>query len=717
MLPEALKQEIQQAYTRFLESTGWQARTGQKQMIAAIARILGDVEQDAEGKRTGSANHLCVVEAGTGTGKTVGYCLAAIPVAKALNKTLVISTATVALQEQIVHKDLPDLARHAGLSFRFALAKGRARYVCPAKLDTQLEGLAADSVLALYPDEIPVQNSEATTALFQEMASTLASASWDGDRDSWPRHIDTADWYKVTTDHRQCTGRRCAYIAQCPFFKARDQVGGVDVVVANHDLVLADLALGGGAILPAPEDSIYVFDEGHHLADKAINHFACHTRLESSRKFLRQSDKTLATMAKTLGSGIATVGSQLEKAVELSREVQALLEQASQLIEQDIDFSATEKNNLRRAADHATKRYRFPHGVIPETLREQAVLLAYRTRHLNAVLVEVAEQLRQTLEGTSEVPRHLVEQWYPAIGLVQSRVESQSALWASYAEPDRPAAPPQARWLVLHTEGGAVDIEISSSPVESALDLDESLWQRCFAAVITSATLTALGRFDRFCRRSGVPPTANFLVIQSPFNFSQAVLSLPGLHADPSDTAAHTDEVTSFINQSIDRKAGALVLFSSRRQMEDVFAGLERDLQKQVLLQGDLSKQEMIAEHKRRINAGQGSVLFGLASFAEGIDLPGAYCTHVVIAKIPFAVPDDPVEEALSEWIEKNGGNAFMDIAVPDAAMRLLQACGRLLRHEEDSGTITLLDKRIVSKRYGRLILDSLPPYTRQLQQ
>lgn len=715
MLSEEIKQEIQQAYTRFLDSKGWQARMGQKQMIAAIARTLGDIDMDDEGRRSGSGNHLCVVEAGTGTGKTVAYCLAAIPVAKALNKTLVISTATIALQEQIVHKDLPDLARDTGLSFRFALAKGRARYLCPAKLDTQLEGLVVDPVMALYPDEIPLQNSEATTALFQEMAGALASASWDGDRDSWPRHIDHADWFKVTTDHRQCTGRRCAYIAQCPFFKARDQAGGVDVVVANHDLVLADLALGGGAILPEPEQTIYVFDEGHHLADKAINHFACHTRLEGSRKFLRQSDKTLAAMAKTLAGSMGAVGSQLEKAVELSREIQGLLEQVFQLIEQDIDFTGVDKPGSRRAADNAPKRYRFAHGAVPGTLREQATLLAHRAGQLNVLLVDIADQLRQSLEGNSDVPRHVIEQWYPAVGLVQSRVESQHALWSSYAQQDQPASPPQARWLVLHTEGSAVDFELCSSPVQSATDLEESLWQRCFAAVITSATLTALGRFDRFCRRSGVPATANFLSIQSPFNFNRAVFSLPRLQADPTDTAGHTQDVIRFINTDVDRACGSLVLFSSRRQMDEVFAAIEKELQKLVLVQGDLSKQEMINEHKRRIDAGQGSVLFGLASFAEGIDLPGAYCTHVIIAKIPFAVPDDPVEEALSEWIEKNGGHPFMDISVPDAAMRLLQACGRLLRHEDDSGTISLLDKRIVSKRYGRLILDSLPPYLRRL--
>lgn len=158
------------------------------------------------------------------------------------------------------------------------------------------------------------------------------------------------------------------------------------------------------------------------------------------------------------------------------------------------------------------------------------------------------------------------------------------------------------------------------------------------------------------------------------------------------------------------------MLFSSRKQMQEVQSLLPAQWQQKLLVQGDESKQRILEKHRQRIDAGQGSVLFGLASFAEGLDLPGAYCQHVVIAKIPFAVPDDPIEAAMAEWIEHQGGNAFMQIAVPDAAIKLVQACGRLLRTESDRGQVTLLDRRIVSKRYGKAILNSLPPFKRDLQ-
>ena len=193
------------------------------------------------------------------------------------------------------------------------------------------------------------------------------------------------------------------------------------------------------------------------------------------------------------------------------------------------------------------------------------------------------------------------------------------------------------------------------------------------------------------------------------------MLRVPDLRADPRDSEAHTQAIVRDLPAMLEGAQGSLVLFSSRRQMRDVFAGVDLEWRKRVLLQGELSRQATLAKHREQIDKDQVSVLFGLASFAEGIDLPGAYCQHVVIAKIPFAVPDDPVEAALAEWIEARGGNPFMEIAVPDASLRLVQACGRLLRNEQDTGSITLLDRRLVTQRYGKAILNSLPPFRREI--
>ncbi len=245
MLDHDTKQTIQTAYSRFLEQKNLKPRHGQKLMIAAVARTLGNVASDDDGQRVGE-EHVCVVEAGTGTGKTVAYALAAIPAAQAQGKKLVISTATVALQEQIVLKDLPDLRKHSGLVFSHTLAKGRGRYACLYKLDFLLAHGGEPETQALYPDERDALLPERTLRLFQILLDALSDSSWDGDRDNWSQAIDNEDWQRLTTDHNQCTGRRCAYVTQCPFFQARENLIDADVIVANHDLVLADLALGGG---------------------------------------------------------------------------------------------------------------------------------------------------------------------------------------------------------------------------------------------------------------------------------------------------------------------------------------------------------------------------------------------------------------------------------------------------------------------------------------
>jgi ATP-dependent DNA helicase DinG len=187
------------------------------------------------------------------------------------------------------------------------------------------------------------------------------------------------------------------------------------------------------------------------------------------------------------------------------------------------------------------------------------------------------------------------------------------------------------------------------------------------------------------------------------------------MRSEASNASAHTEELIELLPQLLDADEGSLVLFSSRRQMNDVYDGVPQDWRARTLRQDDYSKQEILRRHREAVDEGRGAVIFGLASFAEGVDLPGAYCQHVIIAKLPFAVPDNPVDAALAEWLEAQGRNAFMEISVPDAALRLVQASGRLLRTESDRGRVTLLDRRVITRRYGRTILDSLPPFKRRI--
>ena len=704
MVSAQIKQSIQSAYSQFLKSRGLSARYGQKLMIAEIARTLAAVEFD-ENQRRASDRHVCVIEAGTGTGKTVAYLLAAIPIAQLLGKKLVVSTATVALQEQIILKDLPEVKRHSGLEFSYTLAKGRGRYLCLTKLDRLLsDQQAMDPTRALYEDEQPSVDG-AAMGVYQNMINALAAGDWDGDKDSWKDELEDGVWSQVTTDHRQCTGRRCSNVTNCSFFKARDSLGNVDVVVTNHDLVLADLALGGGAILPAPHDTIYIFDEGHHLPDKALGHFSHHLRVISTTRWLDQSIKSVPTLLDDLA--------QSNVIADLLDGLPRLLETSKQEMEQLWPQLQSLAGDLADSQEHSP-RYRFPDGVVDEQLRGLAEQLRNSFSDLYTRLDKLRIELEDLLEDKhSPIPKVDLENWFPVISTWSGRAEACWQLWSSYASPDPEDGMPKARWLTLFDSGAYVDIEICSSPILAAKNLQVNLWQECCAAVVTSATLSALGHFERYRMRAGTPEDAHYAMVPSPFDFSRAELRIPKGTADAGKAQEHTLTVTRQLGEIINAKEGSLVLYSSRKQMMEVFDGLPARLKKLVLLQGERSKQETIRQHKAAIDDGRGSILFGLASFAEGLDLPGDYCRHVIIAKIPFSVPDDPVEAALADWVDHRGGNAFMEMSVPDAAIKLVQACGRLLRNEKDSGVITLLDNRLLNRRYGKALLDSLPPYKR----
>lgn len=713
MLSAELKSQIQGAYSRFLEAKGLKPRYGQRLMIAEVAKVLGAIKPDEEGHRDGEPA-VVAVEAGTGTGKTVAYSLAAIPVAKAAGKRLVIATATVALQEQIVHKDLPDLIRNSGLSFSFALAKGRGRYLCLSRLDALLqEGQAQSATAQLFADEgFRIDVDEASQKLYTGMVEKLAGNRWDGDRDTWPEELDDQVWSRLTTDHSQCTNRHCPNFQQCAFYKAREGMTKVDVIVTNHDMVLADLALGGGAVLPDPRDTIYVFDEGHHLPDKAIGHFAHFTRLRSTADWLGQVDKNLTKLlAQHPLPG--DLGRLLEQVPELARELRTQQQFMFTLCEQLADFRAGEDMEGRERP-----RHRFEGGVVPEHLREPGIELKKGFARLTDLFTRLAELLKEAMDGEGSVgiPSHQAEEWYPLFGSLLARAQGNWELWGAFTSEDPEDSPPMARWLTLVESGVLFDIEVNASPILAAETLRRNLWNVAYGALVTSATLIALNSFDRFRMRAGLPRSAVTVVVPSPFRHAEAgLLRVPDLKADPRDAAAHTAAIIRELPALVEGTRGTLVLFSSRRQMQDVFDGLDREWRRRVLIQGNLSKQETLSKHKARVDEGEPSVLFGLASFAEGVDLPGAYCEHVVIAKIPFAVPDDPVEAALAEWIEARGGNPFMEIAVPDASLRLVQACGRLLRTETDRGTITLLDRRVVTQRYGKAILNALPPFRREI--
>lgn len=698
MLEQSTKETIQQGYRQFLKSRDLKPRLGQKQMIAAIANSLGHSDAD---KRLG------VIEAGTGTGKTVGYLLSALPIARAKEKTVVVATGTIALQEQLILKDIPDLLEACGWDHQVALVKGRGRYVCNMRLEQCLDAIKSkEAGLFLFEDEMPFNPNAQSEALYQELSESLENNSWGGDRDAWDTRIPDADWQTLTVDHRQCTGRRCQFVDQCPFFKARAELEEADCIVANHDLVMADLALGGGAILPPPEDCIYIFDEGHRLGETAVKHFGAQCRINTTLNWLERVPKQLKGQTPVFEKD-KTIIDMLPRIDSGANEIVALLTTCYPQFQAYLD-------NL----EDDRQLYRFPQGDVGEGTRE----LAQNISALTSRWIGRVELLRDTLnEALTDrdyaVPIPDIELFYQQVGSWLTKGENLLALWDRLKQQLTSHAVPLACWLRLDDSGsGNLDIAINASPIQATEILREQLWGSCYGAVITSATLRSLGNFNTLKRETGILDSAQFLSVAGAFNYAEAAtLSVPKDCIEGNAIYEHTDYITDNLAHMVEKKAGTLVLFSSRRQMDEVFDRLDTDLQKICLVQGKYSNREMVRLHKERVDQGKTSVLIGLASFAEGVDLPGDYCKHVIIAKLPFMVPDDPLHEALSEWIEDKGGNSFFDIALPIASLRLIQACGRLLRTESDTGTVTILDKRLITKRYGGQLIDALPPFRRQL--
>ena len=481
------------------------------------------------------------------------------------------------------------------------------------------------------------------------------------------------------------------------------------MIVTNHDLVLSDLRLGGGVILPAPEDSLYVFDEGHQLPAKCLNQFALRFHAGGTLQGLRDSERWLAASAE------AWVAQGLDE-----RLIPAMTSLVGDLIQRNEDIAEL-LWQLLPEADFERAEHRFPHGRIPADLAEQSAGLVAQWDQLNrdATRLEAALENSQT-SGSSSTDNTVTATADPDLNLANAqglvaRAEQQLAVWRAFADApgEGESGDGWARWC--QHRGTPQSVECQASPILPGELLHDALWQRAAGAVVTSATLSALGTFERFRERSGVPASARWKQVASPFDPQKATFCVPAMTSDPGNQEAHTQELVEVLPGLISGEQGVLLLFTSRRQMEAVLEKIEPVLTHHVLVQDRMSKARLLNQHRAHIDAGEASAIFGLASFFEGIDLPGEYCRHVLIAKLPFAVPDDPIAAAHSELLEAQGRDPFMEISVPDAAQKLVQASGRLLRTEDDEGRVTLLDTRLLSRRYGRSILDSLPAFTMEL--
>ncbi|WOH38302.1 ATP-dependent DNA helicase DinG [Thalassotalea fonticola] len=692
MLGDKTKEIIRKAYKSIGEKLeNFTPRKQQAYLIAEIAKtIAGEYSKDRK--------HI-VIEAGTGTGKSLAYCLGAIPLAISRNKKVVISSATVALQEQLVLKDLPFLLDTSGLAFEYCLVKGRQRYVCKHRLGLACHTDSDTAQVAMF-DEKPKASD---VKLLKRLHDKLSSGKWQGDRDSWPTPIPNHIWQHIQSDKHSCL-KHLSEHTHCPFHKARELMDVADVLVVNHSLLLADLELGGGKILSEPEDSIYIIDEAHHLPDITRDHSSAMATVKGAIEWLTKVAVTSDKIGKLCKSQRAI--SPTLKLADFTQEIIADLQKVNSFLD------ANQQTYFAKE-----KQYRFENGLIPQNLKNLAEDISSTTKKALSEVNKLYNLLMEEVKD-GEVQMYLAEPLLAESGFEIQRLENLEKIWYMYAKTDSEKGAPLARWIEK-TSGKRDDYLISASPIEVGFFLEDNLWSKCEAAVLCSATLCALNSFEHFRKQAGLGNNdgTQYKKLDSPFNYQEnAVLSIPKMQYEPNVSDEFTEELIKKIPVILREKQANLVLFSSYWQMEKVADALRKKPKFKVQVQGETSRQEIIKNHKELCEEGKTSIIFGSQSFSEGLDLPGKYLTNLIITKLPFSVPTSPVDQAQAEYIKLKGGNPFMLLSVPDASKKLIQSCGRLLRNEKDTGMITILDRRLVSKRYGKALLDSLPPFNRNVE-
>ncbi|KQA99623.1 MULTISPECIES: ATP-dependent DNA helicase DinG [Vibrio] len=690
MLTKNIQDSIRNSYQNLQNQLeNFIPRRAQNFLVAEMAKTLCGTYH--------KSTRMLVAEAGTGIGKSLSYLMAVIPVAVINRRKVVISTATVALQEQLMNKDLPLYRRITDQTFSFILAKGRQRYCCAERLAAATG--ADDSQIALFESKPKPQEIELLTELY----TALTQGKWDGDRDSWATPIADELWSLIVSDKHSCNGGFSAH-RHCPFQKARSELDKVDVIIANHSLVMADADLGGGVILSNPEETIYIFDEAHHLPLVARDHASAAATLKGAASWLEKLNQSLSKFA-ALGDE-----KRAERFAEEAREaIQYLIPTLSQLPKQFV------------AENFVDGIYRFEHGELPQWLADESQTLSKSAQKTMQSVSKIADLIAEKVKE-GELATRIAE---PALGELSfyiQRLENLTQVWQLMAKPNKDKGAPLARWLEISQEREG-DYLVSVSPLEIGWQLDQQIWSRCVGSILVSATLRALNSFSFFCRQAGISDKpedgVQFLALASPFDYpTQGELLIPKMEMEP-----QAEGYTAYLAQKVlcylQADKANLVLFASYWQMREVAQSLQTEFTKRgwaLQVQGEKSRTEILNKHKKLIDKQKTSVLFGTGSFSEGLDLPGELLENLIITKIPFAVPTSPVEQAHAEYIQELGGNPFMQITVPEASKKLIQSVGRLLRKERDSGRVVILDRRVVSKRYGKALLDALPPFKRTIE-
>ena len=682
-----------------LQHVRYEDRESQRAMAAAIARVYNE-------------GGVGLLEAGTGVGKSLGYLVPALRWAAANGERTIVSTNTINLQEQLVGKDLPFLAKALGdQKVRFALLKGWRNYLCRARLQQATTGAAQ-----LFED-----------GMAQELATLAAWAerTADGSLADLPTPPRPEVWDEVSAEGDICTRMKCEHFEQCFVFKARRAAAQADVIVVNHHLLLSDLAVRraaqnweDAAVLPAY--GRLVVDEGHHLEDAAATHLGATVTRRGLQRLVSRLDRRGKGLLPALVMRLSASNDLLSTAsldlieARLAPSVSALARKSVLLFDLLDTFIEQEGQPVVRLTAAFATHPIWQAGLtlaLEDTLGEIDLL------------GEGLRLVRERIEGSSK----LDEQLAPLLNEMRSVTKRLQTAGDGLRRALTPAPDDDSvRWIEVR--GRERSVAVSCVPLDLAPILREDLFKRLDSTIVTSATLTAsrgavaadARHFEFLAARLGLddpelrPTTA---VFPSPFAYdAQSLLAIPtDIPAPNADMDGHRNAVTRIVLDVADAADGGLfVLFTSHREVRQLANELRaRGIERRwpLLVHGEESRDALLARFR---DSGK-AILLGTASFWEGVDVPGDALRGLVIAKLPFRVPTEPVTAAQCEAIVARGADAFTEYMLPHASLRLKQGFGRLIRSGTDRGVVVIADPRIVTKRYGRGLLEALPPARRAI--
>jgi len=644
-----------------------------------------------------------LIEAGTGVGKSLGYLIPALRWAAESGERTVVSTNTITLQEQLTGKDLPFLAEAlTDQKVRFALLKGWRNYLCLQRLEQ-----ARAQGPALFDDAASVELAA---------IEAWAEKTTDGSLADLPDPPRGEVWDEVAAEGDLCTRLRCPHFERCFVFTARRAAAQADVIVVNHHLLMADLAVrrasqrwDEAAVLPAFKR--LVIDEGHHLEDAAASHLGQEVSRRSLERLFNRLDRRgkglLPALERALSKGtdLLSVASLDLVRARLAPSLHTSRVKAAALCDLLSGWLAVRDEPQVRLTDAFADDAIWGDGlgVALDDLLAEIDLLGDGLR-----------MVRERLESDERRAEELAPLLNEVRGVTRRLAGAGDALRAAL-RPDRDGLP-RVRWL--ERRGGEGNVGATAVPLDLAPVLREDLFRRVETAVVTSATLAVGDGFDFLTRRLGLddpelePVTAT---LASPFSYpTQAVLAIPSDFPAPNlDGGAHFARTLGAAEDLIAFAGGGVfLLFTSHRDVREAARVLrERGVAgaHPLLVHGEAPRDDLL----RRFRAHGDAVLVGTASFWEGVDIPGRALRGLVLARIPFRVPTEPVTAAQCEAIEAEGRSAFDEYMIPHAALRLKQGFGRLIRTADDRGVVVICDPRVVTKGYGRRLLQGLPPAAR----